>query len=285
MLPFDNRDEAAPSRARAKAATPRPSISILRWGLWVGGVAIISTGALLAMQKLERFLIRDPRFALNGPAEYGMESPDLHLAGVSHASKAEVLHVFSEDFGRSVYLMPVKQRRLSLLSIDWVKDASVSRIWPNEVFVQILERKPVAFLPVPATPGAAAKFALIDADGVVLRPDGPARFTIPVVSGIRPEDAQPVRRDRIRRMMRLLDDLGPLGAKVSEVDVSDRDNLKVTESVDNRALVLMLGDRNFAARFQNFLNSYGEIRKRLPNAAVLDLRLEDRITVVEGSNP
>jgi hypothetical protein len=43
----------------------------------------------------------------------------------------------------------------------------------------------------------------------------------------------------------------------------------------------LLGDRDFAQRYQNFLNHYPEIKRRLPNAATLDLRLEDRITVVE----
>ena len=43
----------------------------------------------------------------------------------------------------------------------------------------------------------------------------------------------------------------------------------------------MLGDQDFAARYQNFINHYAEIRQRMPAATTLDLRLEDRITVVE----
>ena len=50
---------------------------------------------------------------------------------------------------------------------------------------------------------------------------------------------------------------------------------------DGRILTLLLGDRNFAVRYGNFLSHYAQIQQRLPGAAVLDLRLEDRITVVE----
>ena len=46
-------------------------------------------------------------------------------------------------------------------------------------------------------------------------------------------------------------------------------------------VTLLLGDRNFAVRYQNFLNHYSEIREKMPGANSLDLRIEDRITVVE----
>ena len=45
-------------------------------------------------------------------------------------------------------------------------------------------------------------------------------------------------------------------------------------------VTLLLGDRDFAVRHQNFVNYFAEIRKKMPDATVLDLRLEDRITVV-----
>jgi hypothetical protein len=46
-------------------------------------------------------------------------------------------------------------------------------------------------------------------------------------------------------------------------------------------ITLFLGDHNFAGRYRNFVSHYAEIQRRLPGAAMLDLRLEDRITVVE----
>jgi hypothetical protein len=46
-------------------------------------------------------------------------------------------------------------------------------------------------------------------------------------------------------------------------------------------VTLLLGDRDYAMRYQNFIRNYPEIKRRLPGAATLDMRLEDRITVVE----
>jgi hypothetical protein len=45
-------------------------------------------------------------------------------------------------------------------------------------------------------------------------------------------------------------------------------------------VTLLLGDQDFGVRYQNFVSHYGEIKQKLPGAAALDLRLEDRITVV-----
>jgi hypothetical protein len=85
----------------------------------------------------------------------------------------------------------------------------------------------------------------------------------------------------VQRMLRLTGELGDQAAQVSEIDVSDRDNLKVTQPWEGRIVTLHLGDHNFALRYRNFLNNFSAIKQRLPGAVNLDLRLEDRITVVE----
>ena len=75
------------------------------------------------------------------------------------------------------------------------------------------------------------------------------------------------RRDRVRRMLRLMQDLGDNARMLSEIDVSDRDNLKVSQPYDGRIVTVFLGDHNFGARYQNFVNHYAEIKRRLPGSA------------------
>ena len=243
-----------------------------------GGCAI--AGGLYAFQRVERFLFRDQRFTVTVP-DYGLESPSLSIDGVRYASRTQVLKAFAPDFGRSIYQVPLSERRAALTRVDWVREAAVARVWPNRLIIHVQERDPVAFLQIPDSNGLA-RFALIDGDGVILQPPKNGGFKLPVALGIQPEQTIPQRRERVHHLVRLIHELGPLSEKVSEVDVSDPDNLKVMSRANNRAVVLMLGDHNFAQRMQTYLNHFPQIQQRLPNAATLDLRLEDRITVVEG---
>jgi hypothetical protein len=102
------------------------------------------------------------------------------------------------------------------------------------------------------------------------------------VSGIPDAEAEGGRRERIKRFLRLESELGEYMAKVSEVDLSDIDNLKIVQQFDDRALTLMLGNQRYRERLETFLGNASEIRERMPGAKVLDLRLKGRITVVVG---
>ena len=119
---------------------------------------------------------------------------------------------------------------------------------------------------------------MIDAYGVLL--DRPQRldFSSPILSGVNERQTEAQRQDRVRHYLRLMDELGPLAKRLSEVDVSAPDNLKVTLELQGRVLELTIGDRNFKARVQDFLDHYAEIQKRSGGVSSFDLRLDDRIT-------
>jgi cell division protein FtsQ len=257
-------------RATANAARTR-RFSTQRLIATFVTAAVVLGGALYAFHLAEQFLITDSRFALGGPDD----DSSLEITGAAHASRPAIEKIFGDDEGVSVYLIPLAERRDAVRDVAWVREASVARVWPNRVIVRVQERTPVAFVRV-----NSSRFGLIDAEGVIL-PPATDRFKLPVLTGVRASDAVGKRREGVQRMLRLTADLGDATANISEIDVSDGDNLKVSQPYDGRILTLLLGDRNFAARYGNFVSHYGQIQQRLPGAAVLDLRLEDRITVVE----
>jgi cell division protein FtsQ len=254
---------------------------MLRYGLIATGVSVILASGIYASQRFQAFMIRDPRFFLSGPPDYGLESPNLEVLGIKYASRAQILHVFEHDYGRSLYLFPLAERRKALLDIKWVHDAAVSRIWPNRILVRISERQPAAFVKLPA--GNIARWALIDDEGMILEPPPKASFKLPVLAGVLSNESAEKRGTRVRRMQRMMKELGAFADRVSEVDVTDLDNLKITEQADGRALSLVLGDHNFSSRVQNFLEHYPDIHRRMPQATTFDLRLDDRITGSEAN--
>jgi cell division protein FtsQ len=271
------------SSARSKSKNRRTPATrvLLRYGGIAVAVGVVLSGCIYASESFERFLIRDTRFFLPGPADYGLESPNLELHGVRYASRQQILRVFDPDYGRSLYLFPLAARRKTLLGVRWVHDASIARIWPNRVIVQITERKPAAFIQLPAD--SVVRWALIDEEGVILEPPAKASFQLPVLSGVTNGDSQEKRGVRVRRMQRLMKELGPLADNVSEVDVAELDDLRITEKAGGGAVSLMLGDRNFTSRLRNFLDHYSDIRRKMPQATSFDLRLDDRITGLEAS--
>jgi len=262
-------------RSRARVSNPRPAaVPRLKIAVGVAGVTVALLLSLYGWHQFEQFLIHDSRFAMSGP-EGAEDASVIQVEGAQHASRRAIEGAFGDDMGRSIYLLPLEGRRATLRTVDWVKDATVMRLWPNRVLVRVAERKPVAFVTL-----APSRYGLIDADGVIL-PPATDRFHLPVLKGVTARDPLADRRDRVQRMLRLLRALGASADKIAEVDVNDRDNVRVTEPYDGRMVTLLLGDQNFAVRYQNFLNHYQEIRDKMPNASSLDLRLEDRITVVE----
>lgn len=271
MLPGMGEDPRPRPRVRA-ASAPKREMATWRIVLIVSAVLVFALTSLYAIHTLEQFLIRDPRFALNGPEG---DKETLEISGAAHASERQIAAVFAEDAGRSVYLLPMNDRRTTLRAVDWVKDASIVRLWPNRVLVRVNERAPVAFVAV-----SSSRFGLIDEDGVIL-PPATDRFTLPVLAGVRAGDPPTERRERVHRMMKLTRELGDQTSKISEIDVSDPDDLKVTQPFEGKMVTLLLGDHNYGLRYQNFLRNFPEIKRRLPGAGTLDLRLEDRITVVE----
>lgn len=242
-------------------------------GYTAAGVCV-TAALLLGWHQIDQFLIANPRFVLVDAEDDAGNR--LHIEGVKHAPRDRIRELFREDYGRSVYLIPLAERRRQMLAIDWVRDAAVSRIWPDQVAVQVTERTPVAFL----RPVKGSSPHLIDEDGVILSLRDAAKFRLPVVTGISQAQPEAERRQRIRRLMRLESEIGRHMERVSEVDLGDLDNLKIVYALGDRAMILYLGHNRFGVRLRRFLDHREAILRRLPNARVLDLRLEDQIVAV-----
>jgi cell division protein FtsQ len=249
----------------------------IRWRLWLN-VALVCLALAVVIytgRKVRRFASTDPRFTLASPDDRGA---GLSMDGLVYTSRSRVLATFATDFGRSIFLTPIAERRRRLLAVDWVADASIARIWPNRLAVRIKERTPVAFVNLPVAGGRGSRVLLIDGEGVLLEPPAHARFAFPVLSGVTAEQTEAERRHRVEAMLRLLDDLGSLAKNVSEVNAGAPENLVIVTQIEGRAVELVMGNQNFAGRLQNFLDHYPEIRRRSGNVRAFDLRLDDRIT-------
>jgi cell division protein FtsQ len=269
---------------REPDASPFAFLAEIRWrrfAFWLAAGVFVMVSALFAWRQTEAFLIKDDRFRIAEPEDIAGQSPDLKVEGIRYASASQIRHVFADDVGRSLYSVPLEKRRLALMEIDWVENATVSKVWPGTLRAVIKERLPVAFVRLPRLHReATSRLALIDRDGFILRPKVAAKFTLPVISGVQENENIENRKARVRRALSMLNEVGPLANQISEVDVTDVNNIIVAEHVGNNVVNLILGNENFQDRMVNFLANYNEVREKRPDASVLDLRVDGAITAV-----
>src|SRR5579862_9390199 len=104
-----------PSESNAKSSNKArgkpPTRLLVRFGGIAIAVGVALSGGIYASERFAQFLIRDTRFFLPGPADYGLESPNLEIHGIRYASRQQVLRLFEQDYGRSLYLFPLSARR------------------------------------------------------------------------------------------------------------------------------------------------------------------------------
>jgi cell division protein FtsQ len=248
-------------------APPKPKFNlrlllrVLFWGCIFAGVA-------LGAKEARSFLLRDPRF----------EFRNLEIRGAAYTDKSRIEAVFVPDAHHSVFDIPLAERRRHLLAIDWVRTASIERVWPNRIVVSITERHAVAFAKLPIAGSIRHWLALIDDEGILLSIPPKVRFRLPVLSGVSEEQSDEERRLRVDSMQHLLADLGPQAKDISESNAASAQDIRIIADVEGRGLELWLGDQHFRSRYQNFLNHYDEIKNHSDNARIFDLRLDDRIS-------
>lgn len=265
----------------SNSSPPIDFSKVLSRSVMACGLIVLIGGGVILEGQVERYLMRDTRFYLERAPEYGDPPPNLHIEGLHYAKREMVLKLFEEDLGRSVFLLPLDKRRTELLANSWVKEATVSRLWPNRISVQVVERKPVAF--VKRVGGADT--TVIDSDGVLMEAPPSASFSLPVVAGVGPDVEDETRLLRMRRVERLIRDLGDHVKAIGEIDASDSENLRVVQPFHGRAVTLVLGNRNFQLRYNNFLSMSDQLLEKLPNAVSFDLRLEEQVTAAEEQKP
>ena len=258
---------------------PEPKKPRFRWRL-IGRVVLwsgICAGVAFGGREVQSFMLSDSRFTLQCAPRAAM-CAGLEIHGAVHSNMARIQAVFAQDAGKSVFDIPLDERRRHLLAVDWVREASVMRVWPDRISITIEERAPVAFASLPIGGSARHWLALIDEQGVLLTLPPHTRFPLPVLSGITEDQSEPERQKRVAAMQYLLGDLGPQAKDISEINAAAVEDMRVVTAIDGHAVELWLGDQHYRTRYLNFMNHYREM-KQDSQAAVFDLRLDDRILV------
>jgi cell division protein FtsQ len=253
-----------------------PAWTKTRWGrvLFAGLVLAALAAVVVGALAVRSFFEHDPRFRIDSAAS-------VQTVGNSVLTRDQLLSIFGADIGRNIFYIPMARRRTELERIPWVEHATVMRLLPDQLRVAVRERVPVAFVRV------GDQIKLVDAAGVILDLS-PAmmaerKFSFPVVSGINPTDPLSMRAARMQlyeKFIHALDSSGEhLSANLSEVDLSDPEDVRATVPSDSSDLLLHFGDTNFLARYRIYLSHLSGWRQQYPNLAGVDLRYENEVVL------
>jgi cell division protein FtsQ len=224
---------------------------------------------------------------------FRIQSSDaVEITGVKNASRAQVMDVAGKDIARNIFYVPLDERKKQLEQIPWVEEASVMRLLPNRIAVTIHERTPVAFAQI------GSRISLIDANGVVmgLPADRKTKYSFPVIRGITETEPLSSRAAAMKIYNRLVSELGstdsdstassgsPNGGtnyvkQLSEVDLSDPENVNVTANDSGGTMVVHLGKEDFLPRYKLYVSHIGEWRQQFQNVQSVDLRFEGQVVV------
>jgi cell division protein FtsQ len=253
-----------------------PAWTKTRWGRIVlaGAALCVVAGGVALVLSVRSFLEHDPRFRIDSASS-------IQTMGNSQLSRADLLSVFGSDIGRNVFFVPLSVRRVELERIPWVEHATVMRLLPNELRVAVRERTPIAFVRV----GDQVK--LVDADGVIL--DMPPammaakHFSFPVVTGIHPGDPLSTRTPRMRMYQKFVAELDASGEKLSEqmseIDLSDAEDVRATVPAKSTDLLLHFGEENFLARYRVYQTHLNEWEQQYPRLGSVDLRYDGQVVL------
>jgi len=204
-------------------------------------------------------------------------SDDISVAGMHNVTKSQIMEVMGADIGRNIFFIPLAQQKTQLEQIPWVESASVMRFVPNRLAVMIRERTPVAFARV------GPHMSLIDAGGVLMEFTPKHKYSFPVILGMNPGEPLSTRAPRMKAYMELIRQLDSGGAHysqdLSEVDLSDLEDIKVRVNDPQGDVLLHMGSSDYLDRYKIYISHAQAWRQQFQKLESVDLRYDNQIIV------
>jgi cell division protein FtsQ len=257
-------------RVSARRSTlPKHTANRLKWVLlavFVLGIAGALTASLYSYGK------HSWRFRIDS-------SDQIEISGSQHVTKSQIMEVMGGDIGRNIFFIPLAERKIQLEQIPWVESASVMRFVPNRLGVEIHERTPVAFARM------GSRISLIDAGGTImeLAPNAKRKYSFPVIAGMNSGEPLSTRSARMKNYNELVQQLDAGGAsysrELSEVDLTDPEDVKVVVADPNGEVLVHLGSENYLLRYKTYVTHVQQWRQQFDKLESVDLRYDGQIIV------
>ena len=272
LVDLDVDEESPFLRAQKRVSarrSPLPKKAASRL-LWAAIAAVFLFVAAVGAASLYHYGERSWRFRIES-------SDNIDVAGMQNVTKAQIMEVMGADIGRNIFFIPLSQQKAQLEQIPWVESASVMRFVPNRLQVEIHERTPVAFARV------GPRIFLVDAGGTLMELPQKHKYSFPVILGMNPGEPLSTRLPRMKAYNQLVQELDSGGARyaqdLSEVDLSDLENLKVRVNDPQGDVLVELGSSEYLKRYKTYVSHVQEWRQQFQKLESVNLRYDNQVIV------
>jgi cell division protein FtsQ len=243
-------------------------------------IVLISAGCGAVTYVAGDFLLHSPKVLLLKPEQ-------VEVTGNHIVSREAVLAPFYKDRGHSVLRIPLDTRRADVEKISWVQSASVQRILPNRIRIDISERTPVAFV------RNGSEIALIDEFGKILdRPRG-EDFHFPIVTGLADTMTDADRQKRVQTFQEFLKDADLVrpgsSDHVSEIDLGNPRDLRVVMAGfpganATQAVTIHFGSSEFTGKYRMLVDNFAQWQSNAGCVQSVDLQYARQVVLNPDSS-
>lgn len=254
-------------RAQVKPGARRGWRAVISWK----ALRVVAVGATLALVAFKGL-----GAALDLPQ---LRVQHISIKGASKLSPGEVEALVEGLRGDHILSADLEVYRRRLLQSPWVGSASLRRVLPSTVEINVAERRPIGLARV------SGRLFLMDQTGIVIEEHGAqhAQYDLPIVDGLQGDGrTSGFLIDPARAMLaaRVIESTGAdprVGPRVSQIDVADAHNAVVL--LDGDRALLHVGEGQFVERLRSYLTLAPTLRERLDDIDYVDLRFDERIYV------
>ena len=174
-------------KVRSELAHRQRNWAILVWACKISlAAAMVGGGIYGGREVVNKMFLKNP--------EYNLAAVEITDDG-SALSREVILSTAKLTLGQNIFSFSLAKAREALVALPQVERVELQRSLPNKITIEIVERRPVAWLAEAKTtdPSTSEKSFLIDSKGVLFKPKRqlPEYLRLPAIYGVTVENYLP----------------------------------------------------------------------------------------------
>ncbi|MCZ2723099.1 cell division protein FtsQ/DivIB [Marinomonas sp. 15G1-11] len=217
-------------------------------------LALFGACLLICLSVFQGYVEKQDWFAIERISIEG----DLH-----YTTKSELLGNYDQLLGHSLTSFDLQELLLLAVTPEWIKSASVRKIWPNAIQMNVIEHTPLAFW---------GERHLIASNGNVITPPVVPNIPLPHLYG--PAGAQKAVLEQFELVSQVL---SSTDLRATKLELEARGAWSITLS---NGLLVRLGREDVLERLQRFIAVYkSDLSGRIDQIVGVDARYPHGVSV------